>query len=41
MAPKCARSNGLEKWMKKWGEKLGLGLALRIKHLPRFRVYFY
>jgi hypothetical protein len=23
------------------GKKLGLGLALRIKHLPRFRVYFY
>jgi len=28
MAPKCARSNGLEKWREKWGEKLGLGIAL-------------
>jgi len=28
MAPKCARSNGLEKWREKWGKKLGLGIAL-------------
>jgi len=28
MAPKCARSNGLEKWREKWGEKLGLWIAL-------------
>jgi hypothetical protein len=22
MAPKCARSNGLEKWREKWGENI-------------------
>jgi hypothetical protein len=31
----------LSKVDEKMGEKIGLGLALRIKHLPRFRVYFY
>ena len=31
MAPKCARSNGSEKWREKWGKILGLEIALRVK----------
>jgi hypothetical protein len=29
MAPKCARSNGLEKWRKKWEENIRVRVSFR------------